>query len=63
MLTYGCWSETASKTGMIMLFGEISSKVIVDYQQVVREAIKSVGYDDSSKGMSVISVSGWLEWT
>lgn len=42
--------ETASKTGMIMLFGEISSKVIVDYQQVVREAIKSVGYDDSSKG-------------
>ena len=40
---------------MIMLFGEISSKVIVDYQQVVREAIKSVGYDDSSKGESLIS--------
>lgn len=42
--------ETASKTGMIMLFGEISSKVIVDHQQVVREAIQSIGYDDSAKG-------------
>ncbi|RXM92903.1 S-adenosylmethionine synthase isoform type-2 [Acipenser ruthenus] len=42
--------ETVAKTGMILLAGEITSRANVDYQKIVRDTIKHIGYNDSSKG-------------
>ena len=41
--------ETAAKTGMIMVLGEITTKANLDYQKIIRDTVKSIGYDDSSK--------------
>lgn len=42
--------ETAAKTAMVMIFGEITTKAKINYEQVVRDALKEIGYDDAKKG-------------
>jgi len=42
--------ETATCTGFVLVTGEITTKAVVDYQKIVRDTIREIGYDDSSKG-------------
>jgi len=42
--------ETCCKTGMVMIFGEITTSTTVNYEQVIRDTIKDIGYDDPAKG-------------
>ena len=42
--------ETAITTGLVLVMGEITTKANVDIQKIVRDTIREIGYDDSSKG-------------
>jgi S-adenosylmethionine synthetase len=42
--------ETLTTTGIVFVAGEVTSKATVDIQQITRETIKKIGYDDSAKG-------------
>ena len=42
--------ETSVTTGLVLLFGEISTTAQVDYQKVVRQTIREIGYDDPALG-------------
>lgn len=42
--------ETLVTTGMVLLAGEITTTAIIDYQDVVRQTIKEIGYTDPHIG-------------
>ena len=50
--------ETATKTGIIILLGEISTRAIINYQDIVRKTICRIGYDHCEKGKATISQRG-----
>jgi S-adenosylmethionine synthetase len=49
--------ETCAKTGMVMIFGEITTKAIVNYEKIIRDTIKEIGYDDPAKGLDYKTVN------
>ncbi len=42
--------ETMVTTGVVILAGEITTTARIDYQDIVRETIKNIGYTDASMG-------------
>src|SRR3989304_2641545 len=42
--------ETLVTTGVAIIAGEITTKARLDYQDIVRETIKGIGYTDASMG-------------
>ncbi len=42
--------ETATKTGFVMLLGEITTHAFVNFDELVRKIVLEIGYDDSNKG-------------
>ncbi len=42
--------ECSTKTGIVFVFGEITTSTYVDVQKIVRETIREIGYDNPSYG-------------
>ena len=42
--------ESLTKTGIVVVAGEITTSCYVDMPRIVRETVKEIGYDDSSMG-------------
>jgi S-adenosylmethionine synthetase len=49
--------ECATKTGMVVLMGEITSNANVNYDQLVRKVISEIGYDDTKKSFDANTCS------
>merc|ERR1711904_164895 len=50
--------ETATKDNMVMVAGEITTQAKIDYEQVVRGAVKGIGYDTYEDDLSSVDSKG-----
>jgi S-adenosylmethionine synthetase len=44
-------AETLVNTGLVVMAGEITTDAVVDFQQIARETIKRIGYDNTDYGI------------
>ena len=56
--------ETATTTGLVMVLGEITTKTYIDFQEVVRDTVRDIGYTKAEYGFdyqtcgTLVSVKG-----
>ena len=44
--------ETSTGTNFVIVFGEITTKASVDYEQIVRNTLRYIGFDSEDKGIN-----------
>ena len=47
--------ETATTTGLVMVLGEITTSTYVDFQQVVRDTVRDIGYTKAEYGFDYLT--------
>jgi len=47
--------ETATTTGLVMVLGEISTSTYVDFQAIVRDTVREIGYTHSEYGFDYLT--------
>src|SRR5512141_1376104 len=47
--------ETATTTGLVLVLGEITTSTYVDFQQVVRDTVRDIGYTRSDFGFDYLT--------
>merc|ERR1719352_1497227 len=55
--------ESASKDNMVMVFGEITTSAKLDYDKIVRGAVKKIGYDSYQEALDSVDSKGLSDKT
>lgn len=55
-------AETLCNTGLVILAGEITTTAVVDYQKIVRDVLKQIGYDNSLYGIDYRSCAVMINY-
>ena len=54
--------ETCTTTGYVMVMGEITSNAHIDFQQVVRDTVREIGYDRAKYGFATNETEEYMPY-
>ena len=53
-IVYLSYLECSTKSNLVMVFGEITTKAKLDYVKIVRDTLEYIGYDDEEHGKHTV---------